>query len=51
MTEITEKEVDFFRFCPLCKHKNKNGTDDPCNECLSHPANTGTIKPVKYEKA
>ena len=49
MTEIRDILVDYFTYCPICKHKEKSGNDEPCNECLSYPANVGSEKPVKYE--
>ena len=48
--EIREVEVDFFKYCRSCKHKEKFSTDEPCNECLASPMNIGSEKPVKYEQ-
>lgn len=48
--EIKERMVEYFKYCPTCKHKDLNGWEDPCNDCLDNPVNVGTDKPVKYEK-
>lgn len=44
------KEVYFNEYCKLCKNNLVNETEDPCNECLSHPTNTNSHKPVMFEK-
>lgn len=49
MPEITEQFVDYFIYCKSCKHKDKNGWDDPCNECMETPVRKHTTKPAKYE--
>ncbi len=47
--ELIKKEVFFIRYCPKCKHKDVPETEDPCNECLTEPANEYSHKPVKFE--
>ena len=42
------KEVNFKKYCELCKHKDLDEFKDPCNECLDSPANLYTEKPVKF---
>lgn len=43
--------VDFFNYCPKCKHFSTDEADKPCDECLETPYNTnGSKKPVKYEE-
>lgn len=44
------KEVYFHEYCKLCKYKDLKDTEDPCNECLSEPANLYSHKPVKYKE-
>lgn len=44
-----EKEVNFGKYCPICKHFKKQETDDPCEDCLNHPVNTYSHKPVNFE--
>ena len=44
------KEVYFDHFCNKCKHFDKPGFKDPCNECLENFANEGSHKPIKFEK-
>ena len=48
--EIVDKEVEFHRYCVLCKHRDKKETESPCCECLEEPFNTNTGKPVKWEE-
>lgn len=47
MNENT-KEVNFFEFCPICKHDSADESSDPCNECLEHPYNENSKKPVNF---
>lgn len=44
------KEVYFCDYCISCKHHDKQGTEEPCDECLSNPTNLYSHKPVKYEE-
>lgn len=46
--EYTQKEVLFSYYCPTCVYKDLNGDEEPCNECLDHPSNENSHKPVKY---
>lgn len=43
-------EVDFNTHCPTCKYADLDEVKDPCNECLSEPANEGSTKPIKWEE-
>lgn len=49
------KEVYFHKYCKTCKRSEVKSVTDPnwamCNECMSHPINFASHKPVKYEKA
>lgn len=42
------KEVRFDLYCETCKHKDVSDIENPCDECLAHPANLNSIKPVNY---
>ena len=42
--------VDFEKYCDLCKYKELNSFADPCDDCLHHPANIDSHKPVNFEK-
>lgn len=42
-------EVEFDKYCPMCKYVNYDQEEKPCTECLEHPAGVGTRKP-KYFK-
>lgn len=44
-----KKLVDFYIWCPSCKHYTKLGTEEPCNECLETPAREDSHKPEKWE--
>ena len=43
------KLVNFSEYCDKCKHYDLDGTEEPCNECLSYPVNQYTHKPVNFE--
>lgn len=45
-----EKIVDFYEYCPKCKHEKLKGEEEPCNECLQNPTNEDSRKPVKFDK-
>ena len=40
--------VEFNEFCPKCKYGDLDGFQDPCNDCLTNPANYGTTKPINF---
>lgn len=44
-----EHIADFF-YCKQCIHRNIEEYEHPCDECLLHPVNEGTRKPVKFEQ-
>ena len=48
--ELMDKEVYYNEYCNSCKHREKENTDEPCNECLGEPINLYSHKPVKYEE-
>ena len=45
-----DKEVYFDIYCASCKHEKLKDHEDPCNDCLDHPTNTESHKPVRWEK-
>lgn len=50
-----EKIVDFERYCATCKYsavtEDENGLMDlPCDECLAHPVNEDSQKPIYYKE-
>ena len=49
--EITEQEVNYEKYCKLCKHGDKNEFQDPCADCLDMPFNRGSEKPLMFEKS
>lgn len=51
MGEIIDILVDFDEWCPSCKYARAASVDYPCDECLDHPVNQQSRKPVKYEEA
>lgn len=44
------KEVYFDQYCKTCKHKDLHESEEPCNECLTIPANIQSHKPVRWEE-
>ena len=44
------KIVTFYEYCEKCKHKKKQESEEPCNECLSNPVNAHSHKPLKFEE-
>lgn len=44
------KFVRFDRFCGSCKHADLSEHEEPCDDCLTHPTNIDSHKPVKYEE-
>lgn len=45
------KEVYFSEYCKTCKHKELDGTEEPCDTCLETFVNAYSHKPVMYEKS
>lgn len=45
-----EKEVRFDLYCSICKHAKLGEQDDPCFECLQHPSNIDSHKPVNFKE-
>lgn len=43
------KEVYFWKYCCICKHKDNEEFDEPCDDCLANPSNIDSHKPVHYE--
>ena len=48
--ENREKIVDFKKYCETCEHKDVKEIKDPCNDCLDHPFNTNSHKPINYKE-
>lgn len=49
MAENNEKIVDF-TYCSTCIHKEKNLETEPCNDCVYHPVNQNSKRPVHYKE-
>lgn len=49
--ELVDKFVDFEKYCGSCIFRTRDESEDPCDECLSHPTNEHSHKPVYYEKS
>lgn len=45
------KEVNYFKYCRLCKHHGKREDEDPCNKCLTQGYNFDSKKPIRFEEA
>ena len=51
MAELNpDKIVDFHKYCAICKHFDKEETDDPCFECLDNPVNEYSHRPVNFKE-
>lgn len=44
------KEVYFYKYCKTCQYKNAQEQEEPCTECLTHPVNQWSHKPLKYKE-
>ena len=44
------KIVEFDKYCPTCRWKNRSEHFSICNECLTNPARIDSHKPECYEK-
>ena len=44
------KEVRFDLYCKTCAHKDLKEDEKPCDDCLQHPANLNSHKPVRWKK-
>jgi len=44
------KEVFYAEYCLRCKHYKTPETEDPCDECLEHPFNYDSHKPINFEE-
>lgn len=45
-----ERMVLFNVYCSKCKHYQVAEEDEPCRECLKHPTNIHSYKPINYEE-
>lgn len=36
-------------YCKSCKHEKLEENEPPCDECLEHPVNLNSHKPINYE--
>lgn len=41
--------ADYLEYCCSCKYSPLKDTEEPCNECLTHPLVKDTKKPYNYE--
>lgn len=50
MISKQDREVRFDKYCALCKYKELDDIEDPCNACLDEPYNECSHKPVCFEE-
>lgn len=50
MYDVSLKEVNFKKYCDICKHRKKLEFEDPCNECLEVGMRDETEKPEYFEE-
>ena len=48
MNDAGYKEVYFDKYCPSCKYLEQDAMEDPCFECLYHPINLYSHKPINW---
>jgi hypothetical protein len=46
-----DKEVYFHEWCKKCKYGPLQEHDDPCEECITHPSNENSHRPVNFKEA
>lgn len=44
------KEVDYSKYCKMCKNRDLKENEEPCWECLTNPVNEDTHRPVMFEE-
>lgn len=50
MARIDDMEVWFHVYCAACKYRNLEEKMDPCNDCLAHPMNRNSRRPIRFEE-
>lgn len=45
-----EHEVNFRKYCDICKHRDLPEWEDPCNDCLAEPSNIDSKKPIYFKE-
>lgn len=43
------KIVFYHLYCDSCKYSELDDHKEPCNECLTHPTNLYSHKPINYD--
>ena len=49
MDKYGMKFVDFEKYCRECEHVKRAENESPCWECLEHPTNFQSEKPVCFK--
>ena len=44
------REVEFWRYCETCEHKDLDENKEPCEGCLEEPWNEYTSKPINWKE-
>lgn len=47
---IVNHEVCFDEYCKKCVFENLSESEDPCWDCLKHPVNENSKKPVRFKE-
>ena len=42
-------KITYNDYCKSCKHEKLEENEPPCDECLEHPVNLNSHKPINYE--
>lgn len=46
--EREHQKIVRFIFCKWCTNKNTDEINEPCADCLDHPANIDSIRPIHF---
>lgn len=44
------KEVNFAKYCLICKNRKVKETEEPCNECLTEPGRVDSKRPRFFDR-
>ncbi len=50
MNNDGEKIVKFDTYCKFCRYYEKKESCDQCHDCLQHPVNLYSHRPVRFEE-
>ena len=45
----TGEHIVSFIYCRFCEHKNQKDISEPCFDCLDHPTNINSRRPIHFK--